>query len=136
MLNHIGYFDGTNRPLRYLGQGLSYTEFEYSDLVIVNKELEGTGTLEFSVTVTNIGEMAGDEVVQVYIRDTVSSIARPVKELVGFKRIALRPGESKKVVFTMRLSQIAFLDMDMRWKVEAGQIELMVGSSSEDIRGR
>lgn len=134
VLNHIGYFDGTNRPLRYLGQGLSYTEFEYSDLVIVNKELEGTGTLEFSVTVTNIGEMAGDEVVQVYIRDTVSSIARPVKELVGFKRIALRPGESKKVVFTMRLSQIAFLDMDMRWKVEAGQIELMVGSSSEDIR--
>ena len=134
VLNHIGYFDGTNRPLRYLGQGLSYTQFKYADLRIDEKDLDGDGSLAFEVVVENTGDRAGDEVVQVYIRDIISSMSRPVKELAGFKRISLQPGESRKIRFSMPLSQIAFLDADMRWKVEAGKMRLMVGSSSEDIR--
>lgn len=134
VLNHIGYFDGTNRPLRYLGQGLSYTTFAYSDLKLDKNTLAGTEELAFEVTVKNTGEVAGDEVVQVYVRDLIASMSRPVKELAGFCRISLQPGESKTVRFTMPLSQIAFLDAQMRWKVEAGKMRLMIGSSSEDIR--
>lgn len=133
VLNHKGYFDGTNRPLRYFGQGLSYTSFQYSDLTIDKKKMEGNDTLIFSVKVTNTGDRAGDEVVQVYVRDLLASMARPVKELIGFKRIHLQPGETQKITFKMPLSQIAFLDTDMNWKVEAGEMRLMVGSSSEEI---
>lgn len=134
VLNHIGYFDGTNRPLRYLGQGLSYTEFEYSDLQLESKTIDGNGELKFRVTVKNIGDRAGDEVIQAYTRDLAASFSRPVKELVGFKRISLEAGESKTVCFSMPLSQIAFLDEEMKWKVEAGKVRLMIGASSEDIR--
>ena len=134
VLNHIGYFDGTNRPLRYFGQGLSYTEFEYSNLVLDSEKISGEDILRFNVDVKNIGDMAGDEVVQIYIRDLVASIGRPAKELIGFRRVSLTPGESKTIRFEMPLSQIAFLDKEMKWKVEAGKMRLMVGSSSEDIR--
>ena len=133
VLNHKGYFDGINRPLRYLGQGLSYTSFQYGDLTIEKKSLEGDETLVFSVKVTNTGNRAGDEVVQAYVRDLLSSMARPVKELIGFKRVSLLPGETKKITFKMPLSQIAFLDAEMNWKVEAGAMRLLIGSSSEDI---
>ncbi len=133
VLNHKGYFDGINRPLRYFGQGLSYTSFEYADLEIEKKALEGDETLVFSVSITNIGDRAGDEVVQAYIRDMLASMARPVKELIGFKRINLQPGETKKITFKMPLSQIAFLDAEMKWKIEAGTMRLLIGSSSEEI---
>lgn len=134
VLNHEGYFDGTNRPLRYFGQGLSYTEFTYSDLCLDSDKISGTDRLSFSVTIKNTGSRVGDEVVQAYVRDLVASIGRPVKELIGFKRITLAPEESKTIRFSLPLSQIAFLDTDMKWKVEAGKMRLMIGSSSEDIR--
>ncbi len=86
------------------------------------------------MTLRNTGSVAGDEVVQLYVRDCYATMARPVKELAGFRRVHLEPGESKAVTFTMKASQMAFLDDDMRWKTEKGQMEVQLGSSSEDIR--
>ena len=86
------------------------------------------------MTVKNTGSRRGDEVVQLYLKDRYASVTRPVKELAGFKRITLEPGEEKTVIFTVAASQSAFLDRDMRWKIEKGVMEVQVGSSSEDIR--
>ena len=86
------------------------------------------------MTLRNTGSVAGDEVVQLYVRDCYATVARPVKELAGFRRVHLKPGESKTVTFTMKASQMAFLDDDMRWKTEKGRMEVQLGSSSEDIR--
>ena len=82
----------------------------------------------------NTGAYAGDEVVQMYFRDPFASQTRPVKELAGFQRVHMKPGEKKTVIFTMQASQTAFLDRNMNWKVEKGKIEIQIGSSSEDIR--
>ena len=83
---------------------------------------------------TNTGERTGDEVVQLYLTDRYASMTRPVKELAGFKRVTLEPGEMVQVVFTVKADQMAFLDRDMRWKVEKGDMDVEIGSSSEDIR--
>ena len=91
-------------------------------------------TIEIRVDVENVGSRAGDEVVQLYLRDLYASMARPVKELAGFKRITLVPGEKKKVIFEIKASQLAFLDRRMKWKIEKGTIEAEIGGSSEDIR--
>ena len=85
-------------------------------------------------TVKNTGDKVGDEVVQLYFRDRFASRIRPVKELAGFARVSLQPGESKRVCFTLKESQMAFLDDAMSWTVERGEVELMIGASSEDIR--
>jgi beta-glucosidase len=92
--------------------------------------------VRISVRVTNAGERSGDEVVQLYVHDPVASVTRPVKELKGFKRLALNVGESKMVTFEIAASQLAFHDREFRFVVEPGPIEVMVGSSSEDIRVR
>ena len=134
VLNHEGYFDGTNRPLRYFGQGLSYTEFSYDNLKLEKDSLKAEDTLKFWVNITNTGSVDGEEVVQVYYTDETASVCRPVKELVGFKRVFLKAGETKTVCFEMRLSQIAFLDEEMKWKIEAGKNRISIASSSEDIR--
>lgn len=116
------------------GHGLSYTKFEYSDLTVSPEKISPAGTVAISVTVKNVGDREGDEVVQLYVRDVVASRVRPVKELKGFKRISLKPGEAKRVTFYLSADQLAFYDRAMRFIVEPGTIEVMVGSSSEDIR--
>ena len=90
--------------------------------------------MKISVKVRNTGACAGTEIVQLYIRDVFASMIRPFRELQGFARVALQPGEERKVTFTLQPSQMAFLDEDMRWKIEKGEFEVQVGSSSEDIR--
>lgn len=92
--------------------------------------------MEISVKIENTGKRKGDEIVQLYLRDVYASMTRPVKELAGFKRITLEPGETKTVCFRLQCSQTAFLDSHMQWKVEKGEFEVQIGSSSEDIRQR
>lgn len=127
------YVDLPHRPRYYFGQGLSYTTFDYSDLQVLTDEVSPEGTIRLSFTITNTGDMAGTEIVQIYVRDVFASMVRPVKELAGFGRIYLMPGECKTVSVEIAPSQLAFLDRDLKWKIEKGEIRLMIGSSSEDI---
>lgn len=129
-----GYSDMENKPLYHFGYGLSYTQFEYSNLVIEGDKVTGSDRIKVSIDVKNIGEVVGDEVVQLYIKDLICSMVRPNKLLAGFARITLAPSEKKNVCFELPVSQLAFLDSDMKWKVEAGDMEAQVGSSSNDIR--
>ena len=133
-IGFVNYVDMLHTPRYFFGHGLSYTEFVYTDLKIENKQIQPTEELDIEVTVKNAGDLAGDEVVQLYVRDVYASMTRPVKELAGFCRLHLDAGEEKKVLFTVQASQLAFLDRDMKWKIEKGEIEIQVGSSSEDIR--
>lgn len=128
------YMDSTRRPLYCFGHGLSYTSFTYRDLVVNTPVVAAADEIRLSVTIENSGEMAGEEVVQLYLHDEFASMARPVKELEGFCRVALAPGEAKKITFRLPASQLAFLDSAMRWKVEKGVFDVLVGASSEDIR--
>ncbi len=122
------------KPLFPFGHGLSYTRFEYSSLEISPSTISSTGHVKIRFKLKNSGEREGDEVVQLYVRDVVASVSRPVMELKGFKRISLNPGEVKEVEFTLFAEQLAFYDEYMRLVVEPGAFELMIGSSSEDIR--
>jgi len=122
------------QPLFPFGHGLSYTEFEYSNLKIHPEKISPKGKVNISVDVKNIGKYKGDEVVQLYIHDAVATIANPVKELKGFKRITLEPGEKETVNFTLTSEDLASYDVNMNLVVEPGVFEVMVGSSSEDIR--
>ncbi len=133
---HGDYVDLSTQPLFPFGHGLSYTHFEYKDLQLGARELPATGTLEISLEVTNVGKRAGEEVVQLYVRDRVASLTRPVKELKGFLRLGLEPGETRTAVFELDLGQLAFYDADMVFVVEPGTVEIMLGSSSEAIRLR
>lgn len=133
-IGFANYVDLPHTPRYYFGHGLSYTQFAYSNLVLSGKEITPFGTVCIQVDVKNVGSRSGDEVVQLYLGDIYASMARPVKELAGFKRITLIPGEKKTVVFEVEASQMAFLDADMRWKIEVGIIRVEVGSSSQDIR--
>lgn len=133
-IGFVNYVDLPHTPRYYFGHGLSYTTFAYSDLRISEKEVDAQGSVIIEVSVSNTGAYEGDEVVQLYLSDRYADMTRPVKELAGFKRVSLKPGEKKTVVFEVMASQMAFLDRDMRWKVEKGVIGVEVGSSSEDIR--
>ncbi|MEM1557542.1 MAG: glycoside hydrolase family 3 N-terminal domain-containing protein [Thermoproteota archaeon] len=126
------YVDMTGKPLFPFGHGLSYTRFEYKNLSIKKRDEEGP--FEISFDITNIGEREGDEVVQLYVQDLIASVARPVKELKRFQRVRLKPGESKRVVFSLTADDLAFFDTNMRRIVEPGEFKIMVGASSEDIR--
>lgn len=127
------YVDQSNTPLWPFGYGLSYTRFEFSDLQLNAPAVEMGGSVTVSATVTNTGSRPGDEVVQLYTRDVLASVTRPVKELKGFRRIALQPGQSKTVTFTLHTHQFGFYNGEMAFVVEPGQIEVMVGNSSQHL---
>ncbi|HYN06979.1 MAG TPA: glycoside hydrolase family 3 N-terminal domain-containing protein [Vicinamibacterales bacterium] len=130
------YVDLTGQPLFPFGFGLSYTTFEYSDLVIDPLDIAPTDAATIRLTVRNSGRRAGDEVVQLYVRDILASVARPVMELKQFRRIHLTPGERREVVFKLAGQDLRMLDRERRWVVEPGAFRVMIGSSSKEIRLR
>ena len=125
-----GYLFANKEPLFPFGFGLSYTTFSYSNLKISPEKIGVGDKANVSVTVSNKGNVAGDEIVQLYIRDLVSSVTRPIKELKDFKRISLGPGESKTVEFVITPDKLSFLDLNMKNVVEPGWFDIMVGTSS------
>lgn len=132
--NKNGYINDTAYPLYYFGHGLSYTTFHYSDARIDRTKVTAKDVMNISVAVENTGDVAGDEVVQLYFTDQTASMVRPTMELAGFKRIFLKPGEKKEVTFQMRVSQMAFLNRDNQWVVEKGAVTFSLGASCADIR--
>lgn len=130
------YVDLPHTPRYVFGHGLSYTQFAYDDLQISPGEAAPFDKVTISCQITNTGTRAGDEVVQLYLKDVQATMVRPVKELAGFARVSLAPEETKRVCFTVEMSQLAFLDRNMEWKIEKGRIEAEIGSSSGDIRLR
>ena len=132
--NKNGYINDTAFPLYDFGYGLSYTTFAYSDFKAQAQEIAPDGTIRVCLNIKNTGDREGDEVVQLYVSDDVSSMVRPERELAGFCRVHLQPGEEKTVCFDMKASQLAFLDEQMNWVVEEGTYTLMAGASCEDIR--
>ncbi|MEP7108091.1 MAG: glycoside hydrolase family 3 C-terminal domain-containing protein [Ferruginibacter sp.] len=128
------YVDMPGTPLYEFGYGLSYTRFEYSNLQVNPKESNSEGDIEITLEVKNIGGLKGDEVVQLYINDVISTTSKPVKELKGYERIALEPGETKTVKFKLIPEDLSLFDRNMNFVVEPGTFKVMVGSSSEDIR--
>ncbi len=129
-----GNMTRVNGALYPFGYGLSYTTFEYSDLEISPKVITPNERVQVSLKVTNTGKRAGDEVVQLYTRDVISSVTTYEKNLAGFERIHLRPGETQTVTFTLDRKHFELLNADMKWVVEPGEFSIMAGASSEDIR--
>jgi beta-glucosidase len=127
------YIDVAWTPLFPFGYGLSYTQFKITNLQLSAQRVPLDGRLTVTVDVENIGKRAGDEVVQLYIRDVAASVTRPVKELKGFQRVTLQPGEKKRTAFTLGPEQLGFYDLTMRFVVEPGEFNVMVGSNSEDL---
>jgi beta-glucosidase len=121
-----------NKPLYYFGYGLSYTKFRFSNLHLEKAKIRLNGSVKVKVDVTNTGKVEGDEIVQMYIRDKVSSVTRPVKELKGFKRISLKPKETKTVTIEIKPEHLAFHNINMKYVVEPGDFEIMIGNSSRD----
>ena len=128
------YLDVSNDPLFPFGYGLSYTTFTYSDIALSSNFLKGNQTITATVTITNAGNVAGKEVVQLYTRQLVGSITRPVKELKGFQKIALRAGESKKVTFTISNKDLKFYNSDLKYVAEPGNYKLFIGGNSRDVK--
>ena len=128
------YLDIDNDPLYPFGYGLSYTTFRYGDLQLSNNSMNERGKITASVTVTNTGNYDADEIVQMYIRDMVGSVARPVKELKGFERIHLKKGESRTVSFDITAKQLKFYNSALNWVCEPGEFEVMVGGNSRDVQ--
>jgi len=128
------YIDEDYRPLFPFGHGLSYTTFSYSDIEVEPKEVEPGDVVSISFTLVNTGDREGDEVAQLYIRKPVASVTRPVKELKGFIRVTLKPGEKRRITFKLPTEQLAFYNREMKLVIERGTYHVMVGSSSEDIR--
>lgn len=127
------YLDTPNSPLYPFGYGLSYTRFEYSNMALDRKELAPGGSIMVSVRVTNTGDRSGEEVVQLYTRDLVGSVTRPVKELKGFRKIMLEAGESRDLRFRLTPADLAFHRLDMSYGAEAGDFEVYTGSDSENV---
>ncbi|MND67834.1 Periplasmic beta-glucosidase precursor [compost metagenome] len=130
------YVNLTGQPLFPFGFGLSYTKFEYTNLKFDKKQIAKNESTVVHCTVKNTGTRAGEEVVQLYVRDLLASVARPMKELKGFQRISLKPGEEKEVVFPITPDLLKMLNEQMKWVVEPGEFRIMIGASSKDIRLR
>jgi len=130
---YVDYVTEKVTPLYPFGHGLSYTSFEYSDLIVHQSQATMGESVEISLKVKNVGETTGDEVVQLYIRDEYASIPRPIKELKGYLRLSLEPGETRRIMFHLPVNQLAFYDSGLNLILEPGTIEVMLGSSSEDI---
>ena len=128
------YIDVSNEPLYPFGYGLSYTQFTYGDVVLSSANLDQNGELTASITVTNSGKYDGKEVVQMYIRDLVGSITRPVKELKGFEKIELKAGETKTVSFKITPELLKFYNYDLEYVFEPGDFDVMIGGSSQDVK--
>lgn len=128
------YLDLSITPKFPFGYGLSYTNFQYSDLKLDKNKIRPDEKIEVSLNVTNTGKYAGEEVVQLYLRDKVASLVRPVKELKDFQKINLQPNETKTVKFTITKDKLSFYNKNLQWTTEAGEFDLMIGSSSADIR--
>ena len=128
------YLDVSNEPVYPFGYGLSYTSFNYSDVKLSSSSLKGNQTLIASVAVTNSGNREGKEVVQLYIRDLVGSITRPVKELKGFQKIDLKAGETKTVSFSITPNDLKFFNSEIKYDWEAGDFEIMIGTNSNDVK--
>ena len=126
------YMDAGFGPLFPFGYGLSYTTFAYDKLHLSADTLRMNEILTITANLTNTGKYAGTEVVQLYVRDKVGSVTRPVKELKGFQRIALQPGETKTVTFELPISDLAFWNIDMKKVVEPGEFTLWIGTNSSD----
>lgn len=130
------YADLTGQPLFPFGFGLSYTTFDYSDLTFSKQTITATDSTVVRFKVKNTGKRTGDEVIQLYVRDLLASVARPVMQLEGFQRVTLKPGEEKQVSFTLGRDQLRMLDKDIHWVVEPGTFRVLIGSSAKDIRLR
>lgn len=128
------YLDVSNQPLYPFGYGLSYTNFTYGNLQLSKNNMKSTEKITATITVTNSGNREGKEVVQLYLRDMVGSITRPVKELKGFQKISLKPGESKTVSFTIGINDLKFYNSDLKWVAEPGDFKVFVGTSSADVK--
>ncbi|GAB3830273.1 beta-glucosidase BglX [Hymenobacter jeollabukensis] len=128
------YIDSPNTPRYAFGHGLSYTSFKYDGLKLSQPTMAAGQTVQLQCTVTNTGKVAGEEVVQLYLRDLVASVARPLKELKDFQKISLKPGETKTLTFTIDQDKLAFYNAKLEWVAEPGDFQLMIGSASDDIR--
>ncbi|QCX40956.1 beta-glucosidase [Aureibaculum algae] len=130
------YHNLTGQPLFPFGFGLSYTSFEYSDLKFSKNNIQPEDSVNITCTIKNVGKTNGDEVVQLYIRDELASVARPIKELKGFQRISIKAGEQQNVTFQLGPEELSMLDKDLKRLVESGDFRIMIGASSKDIRLR
>lgn len=130
------YYDKKKiEPLFPFGHGLSYTSFEYTDISVDEKEISDNETLKINVKIKNVGKVTGKEIVQLYVRDVESSVIRPEKELKAFEKVELKPGEEKTVTFTLDKRAFAYYNVQIKdWHVESGAFEVLVGSSSKDIK--
>lgn len=130
------YIDLPNSPQYPFGYGLSYTSFSYNNFQLSSNSLKGSQKLMASVTLTNTGKVKGKETVQLYIRDLVGKVIRPVKELKGFQQVELNPGESKVITFTITTNDLRFYDEQLKYDWEAGEFEIMIGGNSKDIQSK
>jgi beta-glucosidase len=130
---HQGYVDMPGTPLYPFGYGLSYTNFEYSNLHVEPAEIHPGGEARVTLDVKNTGDRASVETVQLYIHEKYAPVSTPVKQLRGFERVALKPGETKTVTIKLTPEDLQLLDIDMHWRVVPGDFEIMVGKSSADI---
>ena len=128
------YLDSPNEPVYPFGFGLSYTSFGYSDIKVSKNNLQGKEALTATVTLTNSGKIAGEEVVQLYIQDPEASISRPVKELKNFKKVMLQPGEKKEVSFNITTSDLMFYNSDLKYDWEPGDFIIYIGTDSKDVK--
>jgi beta-glucosidase len=129
-----GYIDLQKSPKFAFGHGLSYTTFDYSDLQLSKTAISSSDSIVVTFKLTNTGKYAGEEVVQLYLRDEVASVVRPVKELKDFTKLLLQPGESKTVRFVINKEKLSFYNQQLKWVTEPGSFNLMIGSASNDIR--
>lgn len=133
-IKYRDYVDMPGSPLWPFGFGLSYTKFEYASLKVIPADIGPQGVVRVSAEIANTGTREGQEVVQLYIQDVISSVTRPIEELKGFQKVALQPGERKTVDFTLGFDELSFLDRNLNRVVEPGTFRVMIGSSCQDIR--